>query len=287
MTIARAAMGAQFSPWKLFAGGVSGAWYDPSDISTLFQDSAGTTPVTASGDPVGKMLDKSGNGLHATQSTSGKRPIYTVSGSLAYLAFDATDDCLTVANSKGSFKFMHSTQGTLCAGARFGATSDPNTYSVLTGNNGDTDNGTVGFDVFYDDRSSNVPSCNNAVIVGVSSGGAALSGSVYLYQNNTNNSVTANADHVLYVHLDPNNATDVNRCAAYVDGSAAYTGNARTTAVSTANASYDLDIGAGGNAAARGAAMRLYGLILVATTDNAGLRAAMLRWMASKCGATL
>lgn len=34
-------------------------WYDPSDWSTLFQDSAGTIPVTAVGDPVGLMLDKS------------------------------------------------------------------------------------------------------------------------------------------------------------------------------------------------------------------------------------
>jgi len=50
---------ALFTPADLFAGGTEGAWYDPSDISTLFQDSARTTPVTASGQPVGLMLDKS------------------------------------------------------------------------------------------------------------------------------------------------------------------------------------------------------------------------------------
>ena len=32
---------------------------DPSDLSTMFQDTAGTTPVTSSGDPVGLVLDKS------------------------------------------------------------------------------------------------------------------------------------------------------------------------------------------------------------------------------------
>ena len=48
-----------FSPASLFEGGIAGAWYDPSYLSTLFQDSAGTTPVTASGQPVGLMLDKS------------------------------------------------------------------------------------------------------------------------------------------------------------------------------------------------------------------------------------
>lgn len=48
-----------FSPSQLFALGEVGAWYDPSDFTTLFQDSAGTTPVTAVEQPVGLMLDKS------------------------------------------------------------------------------------------------------------------------------------------------------------------------------------------------------------------------------------
>ena len=43
----------------LFAAGEQGVWYDPSDLSTLFQDAAGTTPVTAVEQPVGLMLDKS------------------------------------------------------------------------------------------------------------------------------------------------------------------------------------------------------------------------------------
>ena len=81
-----------FSPSTLFASGEQGAWYDPSDMSTLFQDSAGTTPVTASGQPVGLMLDKSGRGNHATQATAASRPTYTVSGGLSYLAFDGVDD---------------------------------------------------------------------------------------------------------------------------------------------------------------------------------------------------
>ena len=51
--------GGGFSPLSLFASGEQGAWYDPSDLSTMFQDSAGTTPVTADGQPVGLILDKS------------------------------------------------------------------------------------------------------------------------------------------------------------------------------------------------------------------------------------
>jgi len=51
-----------------------GAWYDPSDLTTLFQDSAGTTPVTAVEQPVGRILDKSGGGNHAIQPTATSRP---------------------------------------------------------------------------------------------------------------------------------------------------------------------------------------------------------------------
>ena len=43
----------------LFANSEVGAWYDPSDLTTMFQDRAGTTPVTADGQTVGLILDKS------------------------------------------------------------------------------------------------------------------------------------------------------------------------------------------------------------------------------------
>jgi len=46
-----------FDPLTLWAQGQQGAFYAPWDLSTLFQDAAGTTPVIADGDPVGLMLD--------------------------------------------------------------------------------------------------------------------------------------------------------------------------------------------------------------------------------------
>ena len=48
-----------FYPLSLFANGEPGFWLDPSDLSTMYQDSAGTTPVTAVEQPVGLILDKS------------------------------------------------------------------------------------------------------------------------------------------------------------------------------------------------------------------------------------
>lgn len=87
--------GTKFSPTSLFASSEPGVWYDPSDLTTLFQDSAGTTPVTAAGQPVGLMLDKSGNNNHATQSTAASRPTYQIAGTgRPYLFFDGVDDFL-------------------------------------------------------------------------------------------------------------------------------------------------------------------------------------------------
>jgi hypothetical protein len=88
-----------FSPLTLFASGAQGAWYDPADFSTLYQDSAGTTPVTATGQPVGKIVDKSGRGNHATQATATSRPLLQQDGSgYYYLNFDGVDDGLATAS---------------------------------------------------------------------------------------------------------------------------------------------------------------------------------------------
>ncbi len=68
------------------------AWYDPSDISTLFQDAAMTVPVTGDGQPVGAMRDKSGLGYHMLQPAASQRPIYRTASGLRWLEFDGVDD---------------------------------------------------------------------------------------------------------------------------------------------------------------------------------------------------
>lgn len=49
-------------------------WLDASDSTTLFTDSAGSTPATADGDPVGRWADKSGNTAHALQTDGVQKP---------------------------------------------------------------------------------------------------------------------------------------------------------------------------------------------------------------------
>jgi hypothetical protein len=78
----------------LWAGGVQGGWYDPSDLGTLWQDTAGTTPVTATGQAVARIDDKSGNGNHAVQATEANRPILRQDDGLYYLEFDGVNDFL-------------------------------------------------------------------------------------------------------------------------------------------------------------------------------------------------
>ena len=75
----------------LFSNSEQGVWYDPSDRATLFQDSAGTTPVTAVEQPVGLILDKSGRGNHAFQSTSASRPVLSARMNLLTKSEDFSD----------------------------------------------------------------------------------------------------------------------------------------------------------------------------------------------------
>lgn len=104
-----------FQITSLFSAGEQGVWYDPSDFSTMFQDAAGTTPVTAVGQPVGRILDKSGRGNHATQATAASRPVLQQDGTGRYfLLFDGVDDWLQTA----SINFTSTDKITMFVGVR-------------------------------------------------------------------------------------------------------------------------------------------------------------------------
>lgn len=59
-------------PQQLFPA-ASGVMLDSSLLYNLTQDAAGSVPVTAPGQPIGRVLDISGAGLHAAQSVSAWR----------------------------------------------------------------------------------------------------------------------------------------------------------------------------------------------------------------------
>lgn len=100
-----------FNPAALFTSGEKGAWFDASDLTTLFQDTAGTIPVTAVGQKVAKWLDKSGNNNHATQSNTNLQPTYRLDlQGWPCLDFDGVNDQLVTPpiNFTGTAQIMAS-----------------------------------------------------------------------------------------------------------------------------------------------------------------------------------
>lgn len=60
----------------LFSANEPGFTFEPWDITTLFQDRAGTIPVTGAGQSVGYRRDKSGRGNHQVAVSDAKRGVY-------------------------------------------------------------------------------------------------------------------------------------------------------------------------------------------------------------------
>lgn len=115
-----------------FTAATNMAVYDVSDLATLFQDSAGTTPVTADGDPVGLILDQAGNtGRDMMQATSGSRPIYRTSGGKAWMENDGTKWMYSRGNGALAF-----TVANVFAGQR--KASGFNDYGPIIGHPHDT-----------------------------------------------------------------------------------------------------------------------------------------------------
>ena len=89
----------------LFGAGEQGAFYIPKPVvngaQALFQDAAGTVPVTADGDPDGSMSDQSPNGHTAVQTISSRRPTYNTSPDR--LLLDKVDDALIITVPTGGW----------------------------------------------------------------------------------------------------------------------------------------------------------------------------------------
>ncbi len=99
-------------------------WYDLSDPGTLYKD-AGSTLVTADGDAIYQVNDKSSNGLNLTQSTLNARPAYKIGiQNGRSIARFITDDFLSggdVLNAlTGSTVFVVVKANAVPGGASFG-----------------------------------------------------------------------------------------------------------------------------------------------------------------------
>ena len=84
-------------PIDLFPNGEQGLWWDASSTNYMTQDSAGTIPVTVATDPVGLMIDRTGNGNDGVQATTSLKPLYQTTPSR--IEFDKVDDVLSTVLS--------------------------------------------------------------------------------------------------------------------------------------------------------------------------------------------
>ena len=132
--------GFDWYPGVLYQPGDILLWYDPSDLTTMFQDVAGTSPVTADGQSVLLMLDKGQwGGKTLAQVLAAQAAVLNVafasySDTAAMLA-DGWEDLstapATVTISGGAAVFNRPGSGT-CRLAKSFATAAGKTYRVVT-----------------------------------------------------------------------------------------------------------------------------------------------------------
>jgi len=211
-------------------------WLDASDSATLFNATSGGSLVAANGG-VARWEDKSGNGRHATQSTSANRPARktAVQGGKDVLRFDGSNDSMSIASSTATFKFLHSTQATVFFASKVGNTSDPNDFYVFiaTGDGATAQSGTL---FYYDDRVA-IP-FNNRVryVVTTGSDAAVVAGA--------DNNFTPNVFSVVSAVVNAAAVTAADRAALRVNNGSPDKSNTSTNSPSTANSVANLTIGA-------------------------------------------
>ena len=82
-----------WSPVSLFSSGQVGALYLPGSSGSMFKEDTLTTPAVV-GDTLGGLIDLSGNGNHALQSESTRRPTIVNSSGKVGLLFNTTTNVL-------------------------------------------------------------------------------------------------------------------------------------------------------------------------------------------------
>ena len=118
-------------------------WFDAADLTTLFQNTAGTTAVTANGQFVQCWKDKSGNSRHATLYTGTTGPTYSsngFNGGYAGLLFNGANTsilmtaalfpstALTTGGSNSTIFAVYNRSGTPVNSGVYGLQTTDNTF---------------------------------------------------------------------------------------------------------------------------------------------------------------
>ncbi len=87
-------------------------FYVPANFAGAWTASAGTDPVDAVNDVIGRMTDRTGGSAIATQATTANKPTVQTNAQGGYvMRFDGSNDSLTTNITTGS-------EGWLCAGVK-------------------------------------------------------------------------------------------------------------------------------------------------------------------------
>jgi hypothetical protein len=259
-----------FAPGLLFLAGEQGAWYDPSDLSTLFQDAAGTVPVTAVGQSVRLMRDKSGRGNNATAPSDAARPVLQQDSSgLLHLLFNGSNSSMVT----GAIDFSSTNKVSAFAGAT--KLIDGSTFQCIVELSADS-NSNLG--TFVVGAATVLGDASRRTWAAGVTGTSVLLGSAAIF--------AAPDTRVMAANFDLAGATAADQCALRLNGIA------QTLTYNIANAgsrnfiSSQIYIGRRGGSA-NPFNGRLYGLIVRGTATSAAQVTSTERWLAGKTGVTI
>lgn len=252
--------GAAFNPATLSPV----SWFDVSDISTLWKNEAGTDPVTADGDVVARIDDKSGNGRHMKQSSAASRPLYKTSGGLHWLLYDGIDDNFRIESEAGWTYVLPSTHEVTAAASHL---------SLGSGTSGS----------LWQYKATGGTGSGSEVELAVYNGGGTyrvrqIYPSIDTFSSGATVSSPTTAAHV--IAMDRRSTTDHRH---YIDGVQVFNTATSSGSFGTTNRGN----GAGEHtSSAQYIGMRWYGAIVTAPLST-GDRAKLTTWMGAKAGLTL
>lgn len=211
--------------------------FTPTSIAgcRLWLDAADTSSIAVSGTAVTQWNDKSGQANHFTQVSSASRPVSgtTTQSGKNVIVFDGSNDCLNTNQAASYWKFLHNSPSTLFFAVN--KTGTQQSSAIIYNNDGSSSNIGYGVLLRYD--------AENDIFHWITNGS---SGNYTVFQN-TSALYTTNSFFYGSVISDPTNATAANRSEIRFKNNAPIKGNAGTTAASSSNPSFALQVAADGD----------------------------------------
>lgn len=215
----------------------SGAVAFPGNVAHMWYDAADTSTISISGSAVTQWNDKGFAGVNLTQGTAANRPTSgtTTLNGKNVIAFDGND--VLLGTTPANWKFLHDgTNYVLGFVAKVASVSDPDQDLQLLTNIRRASADFPGRSIQHESRSTFFDTLRTFVSDG--------SGSFFVINQEAQNVWDAD-NPVVYTELtDPDNATAANRIASYFNTGSAIQNNTQTLAVSTANPTNNMGIGA-------------------------------------------